>query len=113
MKRERLILVGHEVDGYQYTMLDYAPGDDDLIDDDPQPLLEDLADWLDAKAEGRNNHPFVDAHRALAVILHSAFGREQATAIMREITAFGGLDGACVQARRDFGNRWNDWSLPG
>jgi hypothetical protein len=65
----------------------------DNIDKSPVLSLEEVADFSDHEAEGRNNGSYVGAHRILAALLHRKLGREQATEVMREIAEYGGLDG--------------------
>lgn len=55
--------------------------------------LERMADMLDMAAEDCNAHEFVNAHHALAVILHQEVGRNDATRIMRRIVNYEGLHG--------------------
>jgi len=72
--------------------------------------LEDIADFCDLEAEGRNNHSMVGTHRLLAVILYNQFGRSEATKTLRMIAESGGLDEMSVE---DSGipEPWNDWKL--
>ena len=112
MARQKIVLVGYEEDGVLYTMLDYAPGDDDLIDENPQPTLEELADFCDQKAEDRNNHEFVGVHRLLAGILYKRVGRIQAGSIMREIAEYGGLDAASGNYWRQGGDAYAEFGVP-
>lgn len=65
----------------------------DDIDKNPALTLEEIADFSDTEAEARNSHEYCGTHRILAALLHRKLGREQATAIMREIAEYGGLDG--------------------
>lgn len=65
----------------------------DNIDKNPVLSLEEIADFSDREAEGRNNGTYVGTHRILAALLHRKLGRVHATEIMREIAEYGGLDG--------------------
>jgi hypothetical protein len=83
-------------DDFEEPYLDYAWGGSstwDNIDKSPALTLEEIADFSDQQAESKNNHDFTGTHRILAALLHQKLGREQATAIMREIAEYGGLDG--------------------
>lgn len=83
-------------DDFEEPHLDYEWSDSsawDDIDKSPELTLEEIADFSDTEAESRNNHAFVGTHRILTALLHTKLGREQATAIMREIAEYGGLDG--------------------
>jgi len=75
-----------------YALSDYVNAWEN-IDKSPVLTLEEIADFADREAEGRNNGTYVGAHRILAALLHRKLGREQATEIMREIAEYGGLDG--------------------
>lgn len=103
---------GDETIGYEEEWLT------EDADQNPSFTLEELADFSDQQAESRNNHAYVGTHRILAAVLHRMLGRKQATAIMREITEWGGLDGmsGCggeEDAFTDFGiaDCWKDWKL--
>lgn len=91
---------------------------DEYVDKSPALTLEEIADFSDIQAESRNNHAFIGAHRILAALLHRKLSREQATALMREIAEYGGLDGmsGCggePDAFADFGIKEydEDWKL--
>jgi len=85
---------------------------DDLAPEQPDPTLEEYANYADENAEQDNYHELVGAHRVLAVVLCRTVGREQATAAMREIAEWGGL--ARVKPV-DVGIRdcWKDWTASG
>jgi hypothetical protein len=55
--------------------------------------LEAMADMLDMAAEDCNAHDFVNAHHAVAIILHQEVGREAATRVMRRLVNYEGLYG--------------------
>lgn len=81
--------------------------------------LEELADYCDSHAEGRNAHDFVGAHRILAAYLHRELGRESATRLMLGIAQRDGVDGMAGVCGTDscfeeFGikDAWYDWKLP-
>ena len=120
MAKQKIILVSFEDDdGQLYNWLDYEPSDGKAADENPMPTIEEIADFLDGNAEGRNNHDFVGTHRLLSAMLFRRLGREVATEIMFEIAEYGGLDGASglwhngTAAFEDFGiaDCWNEWSL--
>lgn len=81
---------------------------------DAPATLEELADFCDQNAEGRNNHSFVGAHRILAAILHQQVGRDTATTIMRAIAEYSGLDYAsgCGIGNHPEREAWADFNLP-
>lgn len=53
--------------------------------------LEQLADFLDQKAESSNQHNFIGVHRGLATFLYLSQGRDTATAMLLDIAKLGGL----------------------
>ncbi len=55
--------------------------------------IEELVELCDQDAEGHNAHDFCGAHRLLGAVLFQNYGRESATATMREIALLGGLQG--------------------
>lgn len=55
--------------------------------------LEELVRLCDQDAENRNAHDFCGTHRLLGAVLYRQYGREAATATMREIAFLGGLHG--------------------
>jgi hypothetical protein len=73
----------------------------------PEMTLEDIADFCDQNAEGRNNHSMVGIHRLLAVLLYNQFGRAEATKTLHMIAESGGLD----EMSGDIPEPWNDWKL--
>jgi len=112
----RVLLGGdYEID-YAYMWDDNSPSDE--IEKHAVLSLEQIADFCDRNAEGRNNHTFCGSHRILAAFLHRKLGRAQATVLMREIAEYGGLDGMSgaggeADAFADFGIKdcWKDWKL--
>ena len=121
MPKQKIVLIGYDEDGEIYR-LDYEPGDEPIIDKNPSPTLEEIADFCDNNAEARNNHEFLGTHRLLAVMLYKRFGREIATEVMFEIAEYGGLDGASglwwpngTSAFADFGitEPWEEWAITG
>ena len=136
MKKKSLILIGHaewddEVndfykDRFTPALAYEADEGDTVLNENPAPTLVELANFLDAKAEARNNHDYIRLHKVLAVFLYLRLGEEVATALMREIAEFGGLDGMNDVgtfgswreggAFEDLGitdDGWEEWSLPG
>jgi len=120
MAKQKITRNGCTEDGTLYSWLTYAPGDYEVIEENPSPTLEELANFCDQNAESRNNHDFVGSHRLLAAMLIKQLGREIATDIMFEIAEYGGLDGASglywqggSSAFDDFGieDCWVEWSL--
>lgn len=111
MSKQKIVLIEEEDEnGGQYSYLDYSKHWNSAKDLDHQPTIETLSDFLDGKAESRNNHAFVGKHRILSAILIRQLGRESATRIMFEIAEYGGLDGASF-SDFDIPECWNDWSL--
>lgn len=53
--------------------------------------LEQLADFLDQKAESSNQYNFIGVHRGLATFLYLRQGRDTATAMLLDIAKLGGL----------------------
>jgi len=81
--------------------------------------LEKDAEYCDSKAEARNDHDYVGAHRVLAALLYQEVGREVATRIMKRIKRLKGLDGmvgmdGIPPAFEKLGvtEPWNKWFLP-
>ena len=87
-------------------------GDDLSPDQEPPPTLEEYANYADENAEQDNYHALVGAHRVLAVLLCRTVGREQATAVMREIAEWGGL-ARVKPADVGVGDCWKDWTASG
>ena len=118
MSKRKIVRVGTEEDNRiefkQEEM--YEP----ILDENPTPTLEELANMCDQDAESRNNHSFVGLHKLLSALLFRRFGREMTTEIIYEIAEYGGLDG--MQGRggkhssayNDFGLKedWSEWQLP-
>lgn len=119
MPRQEIWRFTDEDDGE--VTLDYAKSHItrwDNVDKSPTLTLEEIADFSDMEAEGRNNHSYTGTHRILAALLHKKLGREQATEAMREIAEYGGLDGMSgiggePSAFADFGIKddGEDWKL--
>jgi hypothetical protein len=106
---------------HELVWIDYEDGSDILIGyrdkynkvvDGPEMTLEDIAEFCDLNAEGRNNHSLVGLHRLIAAILYNKFGREAATETLRTIAEFGGLD-EMGGAFSELGipEPWNEWKL--
>jgi hypothetical protein len=87
---------------------------------DPEPTLEQLADFCDEQAALCRHLDVVGAHRVLAALLHRRLGRTPATRLLQEIAEYGGLDGLCgagggLGAFGDFNvprDRRVPWALP-
>lgn len=63
--------------------------------------LEELVGLCDHDAENCNAHDFCGTHRLLGAVLFKQYGRDSATATMREIALLGGLHGMSGVCRRD------------
>jgi hypothetical protein len=76
----------------------------------PEPTLEQYANYADECSEQRNAHNFVGAHRVLAALLHAEAGRAGATRVLRTIAEYGGLD---QMSPVDVGlpDNWKPWAL--
>lgn len=117
MSKRKIVRVGTEEDNRIEFMEEemYEP----ILDVNPTPTLEELADMCDQDAESRNNHSFVGLHKLLSALLFRRFGREKTTEIIYEIAEYGGLDGmqgrgGKPSAYEDFGLKedWSEWQLP-
>jgi hypothetical protein len=70
--------------------------------------LEELVQLCDQDAEGHNAHFFCGAHRLLGGLLIQRYGRESATATMREI-ALCGIKGDAYKELK-VGRAGHDWN---
>ena len=77
----------------------------------PEMTLEEIADFCDLNAEGRNNHSMVGTHRLLAVLLYNQYGRAEATKTLRNIAESGGLDEMEIEKDLNIPEPWKDWKL--
>ena len=89
-----------------------------ILDENPTPTLEELANMCDQDAESCNHHSFVGIHKLLCALLFQHVGRERTTEIIHEIAEYGGLDGmngvgGKPSAFIDFGLKadWSEWEL--
>ena len=91
MPKRKIVRLGTKEENW----LDYKADElyDPILDENPTPTLEELANFCDQEAESRNSHSFVGVHKLLVALLFQQLGREKATTIMREIPEYGGLDG--------------------
>ena len=93
--------------------------DGDRIDDNPTLSIEEIANFCDSKAEGRNNHDYVGLHRILAALLYKHVPTHTLS-IMKEIAEYGGLDAMnglwtdeFTSAHETLGvpDDWSEWLL--
>ena len=101
----------------ELVWVDYEDGSDILIGykdtynkivDGPEMTLEEIAEFCDLNAEGRN----VVVHRLLATILYKKFGRVAATETLKTIAEFGGLDEMeDAFSELEIPKPWNGWKL--
>ena len=105
---KELVWVDYELDGN--TVIGYRNEVEEYynIVDGPEMTLEEVADFCDQNAEGRNNHSLVGTHRLVATILYNQYGRKEATKTLRTIAERGGLD---EMEETGVPSPWQDWKL--
>ena len=75
----------------------------------PEPTLEQYADYADEHAEAANFHAFVGVYRILATILCREFGRGMATRALRIIAEYDGIH-EMLPSALGLPDNWNEWT---
>ena len=106
----------------EISYLDYADNyhsRNRSVENNPIFTIEEVADFCDLNAEGRNNHAYTGVHRILAALLYKHVPTHTLS-IMKEIAESGGLDAMNGLYATGFTGAhdvlgipddWSEWSL--